>query len=219
VARKNRLKLSDIRATLKEIVVLPSKALGQNFLHDQNLARWIVNQADINPKDYVVEIGPGLGALTRFILEKGAHVLAIEKDARLANLLHEHFRGERVEILNIDALKFDPRVLFAQREVKLIGNLPYNISSQLLLKLIRVGFSQRRKQLKKLLRQYVLDWDTLARDLQINPNARAEELSLLEWIGLANWIAPAPRPDTCTAGSELFPVVDENDRIRRCASR
>jgi len=305
-ARKIRMKLSDIRATLKEIGVLPSKALGQNFLHDQNLARWIVNQADINPKDYVVEIGPGLGALTRFILEKGAHVLAIEKDARLANFLHEHFRGERVEILNIDALKFDPRVLFAQREVKLIGNLPYNISSQLLLKflgdpspislcllmlqnemamrlsaspcshdygaltvrvqlhhrvkhlrripatvffprpdvdsavvrllprdrldmpahdhelllkLIRVGFSQRRKQLKKLLRQYVLDWDTLARALQINPNARAEELSLLEWIGLANWIAPAPRPDTCTAGSELFPVVDENDRIRRCASR
>jgi len=69
------------------------------------------------------------------------------------------------------------------------------------------------------LRQYVLDWDTLVRALQINPNARAEELSLLEWIGLANWIAPAPRPDTWTAGSELFPVVDENDRIRCCASR
>jgi len=130
------MKLSDIRATLQEIGVSPAKALGQNFLHDQNLARWMVNQADITSEDYVVEIGPGLGALTRFILEKGAHVLAIEKDARLANFLRERFRGERVEILNIDALKFDPRVLFAQREVKLIGNLPYNISSPLLLKFL-----------------------------------------------------------------------------------
>jgi len=300
------MKLSDIRATLKEIGVSPAKALGQNFLHDQNLARWIVNQADITPEDYVVEIGPGLGALTRFILEKGAHVLAIEKDARLANFLRERFHGERFEILNIDALKFDPRILFAHRGVKLIGNLPYNISSPLLskflaypspislyllmlqnematrlsaspcsheygaltvrvqlyhrvkhlrtipatvffprpdvasavvellprvrrempahdqelvLELIRIGFSQRRKQLKKLLRQYDLDWDTLARDLHLHPNARAEELSLLEWIGLANWIAPPPRPDTCTTSSERFPVVDERDRIQRYASR
>src|SRR6187401_820450 len=100
------MRLSQIHATLKEIRVSPVKTLGQNFLHDQNLARWIVDQAQITAEDYVVEIGPGLGALTRFILEKGAHVLAIEKDARLANFLREHLRGERVEILNIDALKF-----------------------------------------------------------------------------------------------------------------
>src|SRR5215467_5993781 len=100
------MKLSELRVTLKEVGVSPSKALGQNFLHDQNLARWIVDQADITPGNYVVEIGPGLGALTGFILEKGAHVLAIEKDARLANFLREHFRGERLEVLNIDALKF-----------------------------------------------------------------------------------------------------------------
>jgi 16S rRNA (adenine1518-N6/adenine1519-N6)-dimethyltransferase len=54
------MKLSEIRATLKEIGVSPAKGLGQNFLHDQNLARWIVDQAQINSEDYVVEIGPGL---------------------------------------------------------------------------------------------------------------------------------------------------------------
>ena len=117
------MKLSDIRATLKEIGVSPAKALGQNFLHDQNLARWIVDQAQISPEDYVVEIGPGLGALTRVLLEKDAHVLAIEKDARLANFLRSRFDNERLEILNIDALEFDPRVLFAYRRVKLIGNI------------------------------------------------------------------------------------------------
>lgn len=78
------MKLSDIRATLQEIRVSPVKTLGQNFLHDQNLARWIVAQAGIIPDDFVVEIGPGLGALTELLLEEGARVLAIEKDTRLA---------------------------------------------------------------------------------------------------------------------------------------
>ena len=300
------MKLSEMRVALKEVGVSPAKALGQNFLHDQNLARWIVDQAQITSEDYVVEIGPGLGALTRFILEKRAHVLAIEKDARLAKFLRDRFDDERLEILNIDALKFDVRTLFAKRNVKLIGNLPYNISSrvllkfleypspiylsllmlqkevakrlsaspcthdygaltlrvqlhhrvkylrsvsatvffprpevdsaivrlvprdplelpdhdnQLLLKLIRIGFSQRRKQLRKLLREYAKDWEPLARDLNIDANARAEELSLLQWIALANAIAPPGPSDVCLVSDEPFPVVDENDRIEHYASR
>jgi 16S rRNA (adenine1518-N6/adenine1519-N6)-dimethyltransferase len=300
------MKLSDIRTALREIRLSPAKTLGQNFLHDQNLARWIINQAQITPNDYVVEIGPGLGALTRFILEKGAHVLAIEKDARLADFLRAHFRHERLEILNMDALKFDSRSLFAHRTVKLLGNLPYNISSALLLrfleqpnpislsllmlqkemamrlsaspsthdygaltlrvqlhhrvkylravpatvffprpevgsavvrilprdplelpqrddllllKLIRAGFSQRRKQLKKLVRQHINDWDTVSRLLNIAASARAEELSLPQWIALANSIAPPPQPETRVTMDECFPIVDKNDRILRYASR
>ena len=300
------MKLSEIRTALREIRLSPAKTLGQNFLHDQNLARWIVDQAQITPDDYVVEIGPGLGALTRFILAKGAHVLAIEKDTRLADFLRAHLDHERLEILNIDALKFDPRPLFAHRTVKLVGNLPYNISSallmkfleqpspislvllmlqrevalrlsaspstpdygaltlrvqvnhrvkylrtvpatvffprpevdsavvrilardplelpqrdnQLLLKLIRAGFSQRRKQLRKLVREDIPDWDTVGRDLHIAANTRAEELSLLQWIALANSIAPLPRPDTQATDNESFPIVDRNDRIVRYASR
>src|SRR5204862_7539006 len=106
------MKLSDIRATLQEIRVSPVKTLGQNFLHDQNLARWIVDQAQIIPEDYVVEIGPGLGALTSFLLEKGAHVLALEKDARLAKFLRSRFGDQQLEIVNTDALKCDQRVVF-----------------------------------------------------------------------------------------------------------
>src|SRR5438093_3040136 len=298
--------LSDILATLREIRVSPAKTLGQNFLHDQNLARWIVDQAQITSDDYVVEIGPGLGALTRFILEKGAHVLAIEKDARLAGFLRAHFPNQRLEVLNSDALKFDPRSLFAHRTVKLLGNLPYNVSSvlllrflehpspisllllmlqkevaerlsaspsthdygaltlrvqlhhhvkylrtvsatvffprpevgsavvrmlprdplelpqrddPLLLKLIRAGFSQRRKQLRKLVRQHINDWETVSRRLNIAANARAEELSLLQWIALANSIAPPPRLETRVTMDERFPIVDKNDRILRYASR
>ena len=300
------MKLSDIRTTLQEIHVSPVKTLGQNFLHDRNLAQWIVDQAQITPDDYVLEIGPGLGALTKFLLEKDARVLAIEKDKRLANFLRERFSHKRLEVLNMDALKFDARTLFAHQRVKLLGNLPYNISSALLLKflahpnpislwlftlqkematrlcakpsthdyaaltlriqlrhhvkylrtlsatvffprpevdsaavrilprdprelpphdeellleLIRLGFSQRRKQLRKLLRERVEDWDNLALHLDIDPKARAEQLSLHQWIGVANFIAPPASVDPGLTSNEHFPVVDKNDRILRDASR
>src|SRR4029077_1798961 len=98
------MKLSEITATLREIRVSPVKSLGQNFLHDRNLARSIVDQADIGPKDFVVEIGPGLGALTELALGQGAQVLAIEKDKRLAGYLGNKFRGKSFEIMHRDAL-------------------------------------------------------------------------------------------------------------------
>ena len=300
------MKLSEIRTTLQEIRVSPIKTLGQNFLHDQNLARWILDQTDITPDDYVVEIGPGLGALTKLVLEKGARVLAIEKDTRLANFLRERLGHPRLEVMNTDALKFDGRVLFSHRRVKLLGNLPYNVSSALLLKflkhpspislwmfmlqkemalrlsaspstrdygsltlhtqlhhrvqylrtisagvffpkpevdsalvrmlprdplelpahddellakLIRDGFSQRRKQLQKFLRAHVTNWDRAASTLGFDPKARAEELSLLQWIGLANYIAPPARPDAQAMKNELFLVVDKDDRILRYGRR
>ena len=118
------MRLSEIRITLPRIRVSPVKTLGQNFLHDQNLARWIVDQAEIIPDDYVVEIGPGLGALTKLALEKGANVLAIEKDTRLAKFLRARFGHERLEIVNADALKFDPRVLFAHRSREIAWQFP-----------------------------------------------------------------------------------------------
>ena len=91
-------------------------------------------KAELTPDDYVVEIGPGLGALTEFALDSGARVLAIEKDRRLADFLRTRFPTDRLEILHADALDYDLRPLFAQPRVKLLGNLPYYVSSQLLLK-------------------------------------------------------------------------------------
>src|ERR1043166_5044018 len=121
------MKLSEITATLREIGVSPVKSLGQNFLHDRNLARWIIDQAEISEDDYVVEIGPGLGALTELALERGARILAIEKDKRLAAFLGERFTDEKLEIAHQDALAFDTRLLHTRPVVKLIGNLPYYI--------------------------------------------------------------------------------------------
>src|SRR5437879_10750119 len=300
------MKLSEISATLREIGVSPVKTLGQNFLHEPNLARGSVEQAELPPREYVVEIGPGLGALTELALAKGARVLALEKDTRLANFLRARFRHPRLEVRNADALDFDVRTLFSQGRVKLMGNLPYNVSSPLLLKfldypspislslfplqkdvacclsalpssrdcgaltlrvqlyhrveylrtipatvfvpqpdvdsalvrmsprdplelperddalfmkLVRRGFSQRRKQLQKLLRAHVPDWEQAAAKLGFDPKARAEELSLNQWIGLTNAIAPLAIPERRTGQKERFPVVDEMDRILRYAYR
>ena len=130
------MNLSQIRTALAQAGVRPAKKLGQNFLHDQNLARWIVEQAKVSADDFVVEIGPGLGALTGEILRRGARLLALEKDVRLVSFLREKFCDSRFEIRHCDALEFDTRVLFAERNVKVIGNLPYYVASQLLLHFI-----------------------------------------------------------------------------------
>ncbi len=300
------MKLSEMAATLREIGVSPVKSLGQNFLHDRNLAKWIVDQANITPKDFVVEVGPGLGALTELALANAAGVLAIEKDRRLAKFLRDKFQHSTLEIVHGDAMEFDTRTLYTQPKVKFVGNLPYYISSQLLIKfleypspislwlfmlqkelakrlvaapatsdygaltlhvqlhhrveylrtvpasvflpkpevdsalvratprdarelpvcnykvfaeLVRRGFSQRRKQLGKLIRENVPDWEDVAVELGLNTRARAEELSLQQWIALANRIAPFSAEVTNDAPEEQFPVVDEGDRLKGTAPR
>ena len=300
------MKLSEIDRTLREIRVTPVKTLGQNFLHDSNLARFIVASAEIARDDQVLEIGPGLGALTEIALEKGARVVAIEKDLRLAEFLRERCANRALEVVHADALDFDLRPLFAYPQVKLLGNLPYYVASQLLLKftadptpislwllmlqkemaqrlaavaatraygsltlfvqlryrveylrtvppsvfvpqpdvdsalirltprepgelpvcdaqsfsrLVRLGFAQRRKQLGKLLRAEVGDWEGACATCNFEPKARAEELSLLQWIGLANYVRSERQAGTPNAGEERFSVVDENDVVVGAAPR
>src|ERR1700744_2129409 len=97
----------------------PTKSLGQNFLHDQNLAEWIVAQSGIEPGEAWLELGPGLGALTEFAVAKSPNGLAIEKDGRLAGFLKERFPA--LDILHEDATDFDVRDLFARGPVKVLG--------------------------------------------------------------------------------------------------
>src|SRR6186997_1877367 len=124
------MKLSTIHASLAQLGMEPTRSLGQNFLHDQNLAEWIVAQLDLKPDDAWVELGPGLGALTEFALARSPRGLVIEKDGRLAAFLHDRF--PELEIIHGDATEFDARELFSRGPVKVLGNLPYYISSQIL---------------------------------------------------------------------------------------
>lgn len=126
--------LTEIQHALSRLETRPRQSLGQNFLHDQNMARWIVAQLGIEPGDHVVEIGPGLGALTEYLFASGAQLTLIEKDGHMVEWLREKFNDPRVELFHMDALEFDLRKLYGKGPVKLIGNLPYYVSTPLIAK-------------------------------------------------------------------------------------
>ena len=301
------MKLSTIQQTLAEIGMEPSKSLGQNFLHDQNLAEWIVTQLELHPEDHLIEIGPGLGALTEFALPRCNTITLIEKDGRLAEFLtKQHGSVKGLEILHADALEYDVRELFPHGPTKLLGNLPYYVTSPILFKftaepspvcrlvltmqkelaerlsaqprtkaygaltlviqrrwcvkylrtlpgsvfvpapkvesaivaltprdpdefpecdgdffrrIVKQGFSQRRKQLRKMLAEYRLDWPALTAALGISETARAEELTLAQWIDLTNLIRPQNKTVAQDVHGEQFDVVDDSNQVIATASR
>lgn len=299
------MKLTSISQALRALGRSPKQSLGQNFLHDQNVARWIVDQLELQPGDPWVELGPGLGALTEYALSQSANGLVIEKDGHLAGYLSAQF--PKLEIVHGDASDFDTRDLFARGPVKVVGNLPYYVSSQILIgwtaepspvgrlvftlqkelaerlsaeprtkaygaltllvgrrwhvkfarklpptvfmpaprvdsavvvltprdtgtlppcdgaaftRLVKRGFAQRRKLLRKNIGDEVGDWPALCSAMNLAETVRAEELNLAQWIALTNLV-------TGTGGSaaaqdvhgEIFDIVDEEDNIVRQASR
>jgi 16S rRNA (adenine1518-N6/adenine1519-N6)-dimethyltransferase len=116
-------------------LIKAKKSLGQNFLVDRNILEKIVNVVQIKDKT-ILEIGPGTGNLTSFILKKKPKKLfVVEKDENLANYLEEIFKNQ-LTIINDDVLKLDESSLFKSK-VTVFGNLPYNISTEILSKWIR----------------------------------------------------------------------------------
>lgn len=294
-----QVKITEILSVLDSLGAAPRKSLGQNFLHDKNLANWIVEKLEIESGDYVVEVGPGLGALTQEIMRCGVSVTLLEKDRAFAGYLREKFDGPNIEIIEGDALEYDTRADFLRQPAKIIGNLPYYLSSALLFhftaepcpfehmiftvqkemaerlsaspggkaygslsviiqrqwqvtrlktlppsvflpqpqvdsvvlslkrrtpgeleetdgaifsELVKAGFSERRKQVRKLLSRYGdskrIEAALLAEALPLT--ARAEDISLNRWIRILNFLQPSvvygndPR--------ELLAVVDQNDQ-------
>ena len=262
--------LTEVRQLIAELDLLPSKALGQNFLTDQNIRDIIIRHADIRPDETVIEICPGLGAITEELFKRARRLVAIEKDKRLAEYLRRRFpdleliQDDAVEVLRAGGVKLP-------QSFKVVSNLPYSISTPILElfvegepkprsmvltvqrevahrlaatprhkdysaltvftqlyyhvtivhivsphcfhpeqrvdsaiivlerrdtrmtleknapfhQIVRLGFSQRRKMLRKLLADYESVPETF-HAAGIAPTARAEELSIEQWITLAN---------------------------------
>ena len=152
--------LTEMRSLLAKRDIQLTRSLGQNFLHDGNQLRRIVDAAEIKPTDKVLEIGPGLGPLTELLLEKAGEVLAIEMDARLVDFLCERFgteernadlltgmlnrqsektsepnRSSAFHLLHDDALAFIKREPRDWTDWKLVANLPYSVASPILVEL------------------------------------------------------------------------------------
>ena len=107
------------------------KSLGQNFLIDKNIKKSIVNIGDVKKNNVILEVGPGTGNLTEYILKKNPKkIFVIEKDSNLVNLLNGKF-SDKINILNKDVLKFDLNNI-SKEKIIIFGNLPYNISTKIL---------------------------------------------------------------------------------------
>ena len=114
----------------------PTKKLGQNFLKDANVINRIIDSAELNPKDLVIEVGPGKGALTGRIAPNVNKIYAIEKDSFLFDELNKRYsKLNNLVIINEDALKADFKSFESSSKLKFIANLPYNITSPILSKL------------------------------------------------------------------------------------
>ena len=297
---------SEIIEVLKQAGVTPSRKLGQNFLCDANVARWIVEQIDPRPEDTVVEVGPGTGALTEHLVGRVKKVILVEFDARLAEYLTNKFANrEDVTVHHADGARFDVKNLFKDAPIKFLGNLPYSaggaimrnfmkhptpvvravlmlqkefidrivakprtkdygvltlrmqsewdsrpvktvppeafhprpqidstvmvcepkpdgalpvFDKRLFDELVRRGFSQRRKQVKKLLTD-TKDWADVAPALGLKETARAEEISLDQWVEITRQYDAHPLKDIPQDKDEVFDVVDESDEVLRQATR
>lgn len=135
------MKLTEMREWLDKRDIQLTKSLGQNFLHDAHQLERIVAAGAVTRTDKVLEIGPGLGPLTELLLERAGEVLAIEKDARLVEVLRERFdsklrnQNQKFELLHDDALEFIKRERRDWRDWKLVANLPYSVASPILVEL------------------------------------------------------------------------------------
>ena len=131
--------LEETNFILKKYNIRANKSLGQNFLINQNVIDEIVNGAEIDKDDLIIEIGPGLGTLTKQLLEKAGKVICIELDERMVKILNDRFLlYENFEIINGDVLKVDLNRIIEKenRKCKIVANLPYYITTPIIMKLL-----------------------------------------------------------------------------------
>lgn len=285
----------------------PKKSLGQNFLLDEGISRWIADQVRPDGAPLVIEIGPGYGALTKHLVGRARTLVLLEKDDALVDALRFQFENRSDVVLwHGDATRYDMRSLFARGPVKAVGNLPYSMGQPILRhflapptpvseavfmlqkevcdrlaarcgdegfgalsllvqqhwvvevlrvippsafkprpkidsavirltprppgslpvfdrdlfdRLVRGGFSQRRKQMKKLLPPAPEGWEALVAALGKPSTLRAEELSLEEWVALTRHYEGRHEDDRGQRATEMFDVVDEGNRVIAQAPR
>ena len=136
--------LEETKYLIKKYNVKANKNLGQNFLIDDDVLRDIVDGAEIEKDDLVIEIGPGLGTLTAILLERAKKVICVELDRKMVEILNDRFIAyNNFELINNDILKLDLNSIIKEekaktyiKNVKIVANLPYYITTPIIMKLI-----------------------------------------------------------------------------------
>lgn len=136
--------LEETRYIMKKYNIKANKSLGQNFLINNEVVENIINSSEISEEDMVIEIGPGLGTLTKYLLEKSGKVLCIELDNKMIKILQDRFNlYDNFELINADVLKVDLNTIISEnkksgkiKNVKIVANLPYYITTPIIMKLL-----------------------------------------------------------------------------------
>ena len=136
--------LQETKFIMKKYNIKANKNLGQNFLVSSDAINQIVNSGEIEKDDLIIEIGPGLGTLTKELLERAKKVICVELDNKMVEILNERFSlYDNLEILNQDILKTDLKEIIKKektqnniKDVKIIANLPYYITTPIIMKLL-----------------------------------------------------------------------------------
>ena len=134
--------LEETKFLMNKYKIRANKNLGQNFLIDDNVIEQIINGANIGNEDLVIEIGPGLGTLTAILLEKAKKVICIELDKNMVSILKDRFKlYNSFEIIQNDILKLDLQQIINKnrdeyKNIKVVANLPYYITTQIITKLL-----------------------------------------------------------------------------------
>lgn len=164
----NNLTPLHIPTLLKAHGLTPKKSMGQNFLVDSTALERIVEAAEIAPESAVLEVGPGLGSLTRYLARAARRVVAVELDGSLIPVLEDVLSGfGNVEIIHGDILTLDPAALMNQAGYWVVANIPYYITSNLIRHLLEAPLKPRRLVL------------TVQREVAERINARPGDMSLL----------------------------------------
>ncbi|VVJ15388.1 SSU rRNA (adenine(1518)-N(6)/adenine(1519)-N(6))-dimethyltransferase (EC [Amycolatopsis camponoti] len=212
---------AEIRGLAAELDVRPTKKLGQNFVHDPNTVRRIVELANVGPDDVVLEVGPGLGSLTLGLLATGARVVAVEIDPKLAERLPKTVaeRGleaaERLTVVEADAMRVSKDDL--GEPTALVANLPYNVAVPVVLHLLA--------EVPSLTSGLVMVQTEVADRMAAGPGSRIYGVPSvkLAWYGPARKVAavprsvfwPVPNVDSALVAFERgdAPASDDRDRL------
>lgn len=179
--------------------VKPKKSFGQNFLKDEIIARNITALLNIADDDVVLEIGPGMGALTKILLESRINLTAVELDEQAVQYLKEKFQAKKfpnAHILHMSILEFDFDKLYLQygnKKIKVIGNIPYNISTEILFKLL-----ENRNVIEKVV---------LTVQKEVGQRITAKEGSKVYGItSVAAWMLSQPQYHFDIGANSFFPI-------------